>query len=65
MIGCCLGRSLSYDTQSILGAGAWNCLFTWSSGQVADLSLIVVRTGLLRMASLRNAIVEHAIYHCR
>ncbi|MET3528549.1 hypothetical protein ABID41_003691 [Phenylobacterium koreense] len=37
------------DSHSRFGAGAWNWRFTWSSGQGAALSLIVVRTGLPRI----------------
>ena len=37
----------------MFGAGAWNCRFTWSSGQGAALSLIVVRTGLPRIDTLQ------------
>ena len=37
------------ETQSAFGRVAWNWRLTWSSGRGADLSLIVVRTGLPRI----------------
>ena len=62
--GCDIGEVR--DPQPVR-RGAWNCRFTWSSGQGAALSLTVVFTGLPRMtpckpiSRIRRATVQRAM----